>query len=110
MQQKLDHFSHHAFIDTLTQRNVVCGITSEEDEDFIPIGNQQNAHQNKYIVLINQLDGSSNINVNISINTIFSIYTRIPPLNTPMTIRGFFTTLTSTSSHQVYHLRLIYYI
>ncbi|XOD67688.1 MAG: class 1 fructose-bisphosphatase [Flavobacteriales bacterium Tduv] len=88
-QQKLDYFSHYAFIKTLTKSDVVCGVASEEDENFIPIEHVQSAHQNKYVVLIDPLDGSSNIDVNVSIGTIFSIYTRISPPDAPVTLEDF---------------------
>ena len=58
----------------LTKRNIVCGIASEEEDDYISINSQDNNHQNKYVVLIDPLDGSSNIDVNVSVGTIFSIY------------------------------------
>lgn len=89
-QQKLDHFSYHGFIDALTQRDVACDAASEEDEDFIPIEYKQSTHQKKYVVLINSLDGSSDIDMNISIDTIFSIYTRTSRLNIRLTLEDFF--------------------
>ncbi|WP_185851684.1 class 1 fructose-bisphosphatase [Blattabacterium cuenoti] len=76
-QQKLDQFAHKAFIESFKSRNVVCGIASEESKDFIIIEKEkENLFQNKYIVLIDPLDGSSNIDVNIPIGTIFSVYIR----------------------------------
>ena len=62
------------FIAALSQREVVCGIASEESDDFIEIKCTENAHLSKYVVLIDPLDGSSNIDVNVSVGTIFSIY------------------------------------
>lgn len=83
-QQKLDVFAHNTFIDALTSREVVCAIASEEEEDYIAVSEKKNGHHNKYIVLIDPLDGSSNIDVNISIGTIFSIYRRLTEPGTPV--------------------------
>ncbi len=88
-QQKLDVYANEKFIKTLTNRNIVCGIASEEDNDFITINSQDENHQNKYIVLIDPLDGSSNIDVNVSVGTIFSIYRRITPIGTPVQLQDF---------------------
>ena len=88
-QQKLDVYANEKFIQTLTNRNIVCGIASEEEDDFIAINSQDENHQNKYIVLIDPLDGSSNIDVNVSVGTIFSIYRRVTPVGTPVTIEDF---------------------
>lgn len=88
-QQKLDVYANDKFIQTLTNRNIVCGIASEEEDDFISINSQDENNQNKYIVLIDPLDGSSNIDVNVSVGTIFSVYRRITPIGTPVTIEDF---------------------
>lgn len=88
-QQKLDVYANEKFIQTLTKRNIVCGIASEEEDDFIAINSQDENHQNKYIVLIDPLDGSSNIDVNVSVGTIFSIYRRVTPVGTQVTIEDF---------------------
>lgn len=88
-QQKLDVFANETFINTLSQREVVCGIASEENEDFIAIKSSKNADYSKYVVLIDPLDGSSNIDVNVSVGTIFSIYRRITPAGTPVSIEDF---------------------
>ncbi|WP_178986624.1 class 1 fructose-bisphosphatase [Winogradskyella helgolandensis] len=88
-QQKLDVYANDKFIQTLTKRNIVCGIASEEEDDFIAINSQDENHQNKYVVLIDPLDGSSNIDVNVSVGTIFSIYRRVTPIGTPVKIEDF---------------------
>jgi fructose-1,6-bisphosphatase I len=88
-QQKLDVYANQKFIQTLINRNIVCGIASEEEDDFIAINSQDENHQNKYVVLIDPLDGSSNIDVNVSVGTIFSIYRRITPVGTPVTLSDF---------------------
>jgi fructose-1,6-bisphosphatase I len=83
-QQKLDVYANNTFIKTLTNREIVCGIASEENDDFITIAGCNNDNQNKYVVLMDPLDGSSNIDVNVSVGTIFSIYHRITPIGTPV--------------------------
>jgi fructose-1,6-bisphosphatase class 1 len=89
-QMKLDVFANDIFIDALSHREIVCGIASEENEDFIEIkGNENNAHMNNYVVLIDPLDGSSNVDVNVSVGTIFSIYRRVTPAGTPVKIEDF---------------------
>jgi len=88
-QQKLDVYANEKFIQTLTKRNIVCGIASEEEDDFITINSQDENNQNKYVVLIDPLDGSSNIDVNVSVGTIFSVYRRVTPIGTPVTIDDF---------------------
>lgn len=88
-QQKLDVFANEVFIRTLSQREVVCGIASEENDDFIEIQSCINSEMSKYVVLIDPLDGSSNIDVNVSVGTIFSIYRRITPAGTPVQLEDF---------------------
>ena len=84
-QQKLDVVANIRFIRALKNGGEVCAIISEEDEDIIHTGNV-NA---KYVVAIDPLDGSSNIDVNVSIGTIFSIYRRISPVGSPATLADF---------------------
>ena len=88
-QQKLDIYANDKFIQTLSNRNIVCGIASEEEDSFITINSQDENNQNKYIVLIDPLDGSSNIDVNVSVGTIFSIYRRVTPIGTPVKLQDF---------------------
>ena len=88
-QQKLDVYANKTFIQTLTRRNIVCGIASEEEDHFITINSIDQNHQNKYVVLIDPLDGSSNIDVNVSVGTIFSIYKRVTPIGTPVQLKDF---------------------
>jgi len=88
-QQKLDVYANEVFINTLVNREIVCGIASEEEDDFISIKGGNNKNDNKYVVLMDPLDGSSNIDVNVSVGTIFSIYHRITPSGTPVTIDDF---------------------
>jgi fructose-1,6-bisphosphatase I len=88
-QQKLDVFANDLFIKAMTRRNIVCGIASEEEDHFVAINSQDENHQNKYVVLIDPLDGSSNIDVNVSVGTIFSIYRRVTEVGTPVTMDDF---------------------
>ena len=88
-QQKLDVYANEKFKQTLINREIVCGIASEEEEDFIIIKSGNKANDNKYILLMDPLDGSSNIDVNVSVGTIFSIYERVSPKGQPVTIEDF---------------------
>ena len=88
-QQKLDVIANEIFINALSQREVVCGVASEENDDFIEIRSGANSELSKYVVLIDPLDGSSNIDVNVSVGTIFSIYRRITPAGTPVQLEDF---------------------
>ncbi|MAY84600.1 MAG: class 1 fructose-bisphosphatase [Flavobacteriales bacterium] len=74
-QQKLDVFADEQFISALQNGGEACGIASEENDDFVAFDNER-SKQGKYIVVFDPLDGSSNIDVNVSIGTIFSIYRR----------------------------------
>jgi len=86
-QQKLDVYANDVFISALKNRGIVCGIASEEDDDFVGFeGVSQDGH---YVVAMDPLDGSSNIDVNVSIGTIFSVYRRISPAGTPVTLEDF---------------------
>ncbi|MBU1822372.1 MAG: class 1 fructose-bisphosphatase [Bacteroidetes bacterium] len=84
-QQKLDVVANIRFIRALKNGGEVCAIISEEDEEIIYTGNDNG----KYVVAMDPLDGSSNIDVNVSIGTIFSIYHRVTPIGTPATIEDF---------------------
>jgi len=88
-QQKLDVFANETFIQTLINREIVCGIASEENDDFIIIKGKDECHNNKYVVLMDPLDGSSNIDVNVSLGTIFSVFRRVTPIGTPVTSADF---------------------
>jgi fructose-1,6-bisphosphatase I len=74
-QQRLDVFANEQFISALKSGGECCIVASEENEDIIRLdtGVSRNA---KYIVAIDPLDGSSNIDVNVPVGTIFSIYRR----------------------------------
>ncbi|MFC2175788.1 class 1 fructose-bisphosphatase [Bacteroidota bacterium] len=74
-QKKLDVYANKEFIRALKDRGEVCGLASEENEGVIEF-KTGHAVDGKYVVAIDPLDGSSNIDVNVSIGTIFSIYRR----------------------------------
>lgn len=88
-QQKLDVYANEVFMRTLVNREIICGIASEEEEDYVIIEGKNRSHDNKYVVLIDPLDGSSNIDVNVSVGTIFSIYRRATPIGKPATKEDF---------------------
>src|SRR6187431_2585442 len=88
-QQKLDLYANEVFIQTLINREIVCGIASEENDDFITIPGSNNRNNNKYVLLMDPLDGSSDIDVNVSVGTIFSVYRRISEIGTPVTLEDF---------------------
>ena len=88
-QKKLDVYANEKFIQSLTNREIVCGIASEENDDYIAIEGSNKKNDNKYVVLMDPLDGSSNIDVNVSVGTIFSIYRRVTPLGQPVTEADF---------------------
>lgn len=88
-QQKLDVYANEVFIQTLINREIVCGIASEENDNYITVPGLDNCHNSKYVVLMDPLDGSSNIDVNVSVGTIFSVFRRITPVGTPVTIDDF---------------------
>lgn len=88
-QQKLDVYANDIFIETLINRQIVCGITSEENDNFISVQGSDNSNTNKYILLMDPLDGSSNIDVNVSVGTIFSVYRRISKVGTPVVLEDF---------------------
>lgn len=86
-QQKLDVFADKTFMRILTAGKSVAGIGSEEQDDYILCHDQ--GKEGKYVVMIDPLDGSSNIDVNVSIGTIFSIYRRVTPLGEPLSSQDF---------------------
>ncbi|WP_375749064.1 class 1 fructose-bisphosphatase [Vibrio sp. HN007] len=87
-QQKLDLYANDVFKNALERRDQVCGIASEEEEQAIIFNGELNKNA-KYVVLLDPLDGSSNIDVNTSVGTIFSIYKRVSPVGTPPQLSDF---------------------
>jgi len=78
-QQKLDVLANIRFTRALAKGGEVCALISEEEETFTDLNND-----GKYVIAIDPLDGSSNIDVNVSIGTIFSVYRRKTPVGTPI--------------------------
>lgn len=81
-QQKLDVYANDTFLEELRASGECCGAASEENEDII-IFDEGLCRNARYIVCMDPLDGSSNIDVNVSVGTIFSIYKRLSPVGTP---------------------------
>lgn len=84
-QQKLDVIADRQFIRIFKAGGEVCGIASEENDDFMPFTSPF-CKKGKYVVLFDPLDGSSNIDVNVSIGSIFSIYRRKSEVGTMATL------------------------
>lgn len=86
--QKLDLFANEKLIECLKNSGECAGIASEEDEDFVAFEPME-GKESKYVVVFDPLDGSSNIDVNVSVGTIFGIYRRISPIDGPCTREDF---------------------
>ncbi|RMF00727.1 MAG: class 1 fructose-bisphosphatase, partial [Bacteroidetes bacterium] len=86
--QKLDIFANDKLIECLSNSGECAGIASEEDEDYIPLP-QVEGKRPKYVVVFDPLDGSSNIDVNVSVGTIFGIFRRVSDLDGPVERRDF---------------------
>src|SRR5688572_7717624 len=78
-QQKLDVLANIRFTRALTKGGEACALISEETESYVDLNNQ-----GKYVIAIDPLDGSSNIDVNVSIGTIFSVYRRKSAVGEPI--------------------------
>jgi fructose-1,6-bisphosphatase I len=74
-QQKLDVYANTQFISALTSGGECCIVATEEEDEFVKIDSPVSKNA-KYIVCIDPLDGSSNIDCNVAVGTIFSIYRR----------------------------------
>lgn len=82
--KKLDVLANNQFMGVLRHGISCAGIGSEELDDLV-IFDDEISNKSKYVCLFDPLDGSSNIDVNVSIGTIFSIYRRVSPLGSPAT-------------------------
>jgi len=87
-QQKLDVFANEVFINTMRASGICVGITSEENDEMVLFDDDLSL-DGKYIISMDPLDGSSNIDVNVSIGTIFSIYRRVSPRGEKATLEDF---------------------
>jgi fructose-1,6-bisphosphatase I len=85
---KLDLYANEKLKAAMLARGEIAGIASEE-EDEIVIFEGERAENAKYVILMDPLDGSSNIDVNVSVGTIFSIYRRTTPLGQSVTEADF---------------------
>lgn len=78
VQHRLDRFAEHTIRDIVGRSGHVCALMSEEEEEIIEIPESERGN---YVVAYDPLDGSSNIDFNVSIGTIFSIYRKVSPGN-----------------------------
>jgi fructose-1,6-bisphosphatase I len=90
-QQKLDVLANDIFIKYFASGGEVAGVASEEMDDFVAFDHPR-SREGKYVVLFDPLDGSSNIDVNVSIGTIFSVYRRVTAPGQPVSIEDFLQT------------------
>lgn len=86
--KKLDIFANNQFMGVLRHGISCAGIGSEELDDIV-IFDDEVSNQSKYVCLFDPLDGSANIDVNVSIGTIFSVYRRVSELGKPATKEDF---------------------
>ncbi|MGH7615585.1 MAG: class 1 fructose-bisphosphatase [Gemmatimonadales bacterium] len=84
LQQKLDVFANETVRNSVQHTGRTCVLASEEDEEPVPV--PPGRPVGKYVLLYDPLDGSSNIDVNVSIGTIFSIHRRVTPEGGPGTL------------------------
>ncbi|MDL2262434.1 class 1 fructose-bisphosphatase [Bacteroidales bacterium OttesenSCG-928-I21] len=87
-QQKLDVYADEIFTKAMQASGLVCGMASEEKDEIIVFDDELSLEGN-YVICIDPLDGSSNIDVNVSVGTIFSIYRRITPAGQKVTRADF---------------------
>ena len=87
-QMKLDVFANNTMKRALMAREEVAGFASEEEENFVAFDTERGRNA-RYVILTDPLDGSSNIDVNVAVGTIFSIYRRVSPIGTPVTLEDF---------------------
>jgi fructose-1,6-bisphosphatase I len=87
-QQKLDILANNIIIEAFEQRQEVCGIASEENEKVVVL-EKKYKEVGKYVLLIDPLDGSSNIDVTVSVGTIFSLYRRVTPEGSEAVLKDF---------------------
>jgi len=86
--KKLDDFANEQFKSVLGSSIEVCGLATEEEKDLVSFESDL-SKEGKYIVCMDPLDGSSNIDVNVSIGTVFSIYRRISEIGTSSVLEDF---------------------
>lgn len=86
--KKLDVFANNQFIG-VTKHGISCaGVGSEENDDIV-VFDDEISNNSKYVMLMDPLDGSGNIDVNVSIGTIFSVYRRVSERGKPVVLQDF---------------------
>ena len=86
--KKLDVFANNQFMGVL-QHGISCAGIGSEEMDEIVVFDDEVSNKSKYVCLFDPLDGSSNIDVNVSIGTIFSVFRRVSELGKPATEKDF---------------------
>lgn len=86
--QKLDVYANNVFINVLRSGINCAGIVSEENEEMV-VFDDAKSNQSKYVLLMDPIDGSGNIDINISIGSIFSVYRRVSDLGKPAMLEDF---------------------
>ena len=86
--KKLDEYANDQFMGVLKHGISCAGIASEELDDMVVFDNEI-SRNSKYICMFDPLDGSTNIDVNVSIGTIFSVYRRLSATGTSLTVKDF---------------------
>ena len=86
--QKLDVYANNVFINVLRSGINCAGIVSEENEEMV-VFDDAKSNQSKYVLLMDPIDGSGNIDINISIGSIFSVYRRVSDLGKPAKLEDF---------------------
>ncbi|TNE87694.1 MAG: class 1 fructose-bisphosphatase [Deltaproteobacteria bacterium] len=81
--QKLDRYANEVFLKALEHRGHTCMVVSEEEGGVVRVPEQW--HSGRYVVTVDPLDGSSNIDVNATIGTIFGVFRRVTPEGSPAT-------------------------
>ena len=87
-QKKLDYIANELFISSIRNSGECCGIASEENDEIVTFDDEMSL-DGKYIVCMDPLDGSANLESNVSVGTIFSIYRRISPRGEKATLEDF---------------------
>jgi len=82
--KKLDIYTHETLVKAMDHGGHLCVMASEEEAELVHIPAEQRI--GKYVMLFDPLDGSSNIDANVSVGTIFSVYRRVSPGNGPGTM------------------------
>jgi fructose-1,6-bisphosphatase I len=82
-QKKLDVLSNDIFVNALVKSGSCCVLVSEENEDPIIV---PEANAGRFCVAFDPLDGSSNIDCNVSTGTIFAVYEKVRPIFLPMNL------------------------